>query len=152
MRKYFFALFFSITQISFGQSDNVTKKELIENFKKKDSYSRQWITCNTDSTFYKSDTLYFHDRLNYYRCKKYIIWGFDNSKTFYQVEGEKFNHYDGVKVITENDWYKIKIIEEKNRIILNIFKQKKLIGSFIVHELGYFYEERWNRLVLIRIK
>ena len=152
MRNYFIALFFLIIQISFGQNYKFTKKQLIENFKKKESFTRQWITCNTDSTFYKSDTLYFHDRLNYYRCKKYIIWGFDNSKTFYQVEGENFNNYDGVKIITENDWYKIKIIEEENQLVLNIFKQKKMVASFIVYELGYDEKERWNRLILIRKK
>ena len=152
MRKYYIALLSLIIQMSFGQTNKVTKKQLSENFKKKDSYTRQWITCNKDSTFYKSDTLYFHDRLNYYRCKKYIIWGFDNSKSFYQVEGENFNNYDGVKLITENDWYKIKIVEEENETLLNIYNQKKLIESFIVHELGYNEKEKWNRLTLIRKK
>ena len=86
------------------------------------------------------------------RIKKYIIWGFDNSKSFYQVEGENFNNYDGVKLITENDWYKIKIVEEENETLLNIYNQKKLIESFIVHELGYNEKEKWNRLTLIRKK
>jgi hypothetical protein len=150
MKNYFIILFFLIIQISFGQTNKITKKQLYENFNKKDSFARQWITCNTDSTFYKSDTLYFHDRLNFYRCKKYIIWGFDNSKAFYQVEGENFSNYDGVKLITKNDWYKIKIIEDENQLLINVFKQKKKVATFIVYELGYDEKERWNRLILIR--
>ena len=152
MRKYIIIVFFFITQISFGQSDKITRNELIENFKRKDSYVQKWITCNNDSTFYKSDTLHFYKGLNYNRCKKYIIWEFDNSKSFYQVSGENFNHYDGINIITDNDRYKMKIVEQENQILFNIYKHNIIVESFIVYELEYNEKEKWNRLTLIRKK
>lgn len=150
MKKYFITLIILLFQISNGQINKVQKRELVKYFKKKNNFERQWISCNSMNEFYNSDTLYFHDGINYNQCKKYIIWGFINSKKIYQVEGENYNNYNSVKIITENDWYKIKIIEKENETLINIFKQKKLFQSFKVYELGYNQKEKSNRLLLIR--
>lgn len=124
MIKFFPFLFFLIAQITFGQTNGVAKKRLRQNFKNKDSFARQWMTCNNDSLFYKSDTLYFYDSLNYNSCKKYIIWGFVSPQKFYQIEGESFNSYGTVKVIMNDDWCKIKIFKKNKETYVRVYKKK----------------------------
>jgi hypothetical protein len=141
-----FLFAFSVT---FAQSP--LKKDFLETL----DYNnlKTWTTCNVDSAFFKSDTIYLDDSFDYVNCKEQVTWHFANLKSFWQVSGRTFENGMGeTKVMTEKDHYKIKIIENKNETLLKVYNKRILIETYQILSAGYDSKLRNNRLTLKRIR
>lgn len=148
MKQLFSFLFF--TSIIFGQNNNPTKKNILELLKYNNLKS--WVSCNQDSLFFKSDTIYFDERFDYIKCNQTITWSFDNLKSFWQVNGKSNgNGTSSTMIMTEKDHYKLKITEQENGTFLKIYNKKTLKNTFLVLSAGYNQNLKRNRIVLIRI-
>lgn len=72
-----------------GDRAKTTKKHLKGLFKKstdKYSLSNIWISCNTDQTYFSSDTIKLFNHQNYYYnskdCCRFVSWKFENPQSF----------------------------------------------------------------------
>lgn len=145
MKKSFFLFTIIFIQSIFSQNNDLNSKKV------KDILSnKQLFSCNNDSLFYESDTLYFYDNLIPKNCTKYIIWGLKKRKKFYQVPGESFHHYSAIKVINKDDWFTYKILKKNNTFFIELYKNGKYNSSLKIHSLNFIQEEKRNRLILIK--
>lgn len=145
MKKSFFLFSIIFIQSIFSQNNDLNSKKV------KDILSnKQLFSCNNDSLFYESDTLYFYDNLITKNCTKYIIWGLKKRKKFYQVPAESFHHYSAIKVIKKDDWFTYKILKKNNTFFIEVFKNGKHNSLLKIHSLNYIQEEKRNRLILIK--
>jgi hypothetical protein len=148
MNQFFSLIFFS--SIIFGQNNNPTKKNILELFKHNNFKS--WVSCNQDSLFFKSDTIYLDDSFDYIKCNQTITWRFNNLKSFWQVNGKSYGNGTGSTIImTEKDHYKLKITEQGNGTFLKIYNKKTLKNTYLVLNAGYNQNLKRNRITLIRI-
>ena len=148
MKQLFSFLFFS--SIIFGQNNNPTKKNILELFKHNNFKS--WVSCNQDSLFFKSDTIYLDDSFDYIKCNQTITWRFNNLKSFWQVNGKSYGNGTGSTIImTEKDHYKLKITEQDNGTFMKIYNKKTLKNTYLVLNAGYNQNLKRNRITLIRI-
>lgn len=135
--------------ISFAQSPR--KKDFLETL----DYNnlKTWTTCNVDSVFLKSDTIYLDDLFDYVNCKEQVTWHFENLKSFWQVSSWSLENGMGkTKIMTEKDHYKIKIIENEKETLLKVYNKRILIETYQILSAGYDSKLRKNRLVLKRIR
>jgi hypothetical protein len=144
-------ILFSVYSIAFGQNVDSTKKNFLETL----DYNnlKTWTSCNQDSSFFKSDTIFLDDIFNYIDCREYVTWRFDNLKSFHQFSGQ--SQPSGIsitKVMTDKDYFKFKIIENKDQTFLNLYNKKVLVETFIILNAGYDNKLRRNRLSLKRVK
>jgi hypothetical protein len=148
MNHLFSFLFFS--SIIFGQNNNPTKKNILELFKH--NKFKSWVSCNQDSLFFKSDTIYLEDSFDYTKCNQTITWRFNNLKSFWQVNGKSYeNGTSSTIIMTEKDHYKLKITEHGNGTFLKIYNKKTLKNTYLVLIAGYNQNLKRNRITLIRI-
>lgn len=142
---------FLIQSIAFGQNVDSTKKNFLETL----DYNnlKTWTSCNKDSSFFKSDTVFLDDIFNYIDCAEYITWRFDNLKSFWQFSGQsKQSGIQVTKVMNEKDHYRLKIFENKNETLLKIYNKRVLVETFIIIDAGYDTKLRRNRLTLRRVR
>ena len=161
LRKFFFFIVvFFAGQSSFGQlkdsipSDfgkrtgifiQVTKENLQAIIKKsirqteptKVSFpSNPWIACNHDSSFYKMDTAYFCTN-NYYtqtnsNCCQFINWTFYNPDAFIRTLEQTCKEPASAKSYTDDDNFKIVLIDNNGVLYIELFNRKKLVDKFRV--------------------
>ena len=140
-----FLLTFALT---FAQSP--LKKDFLETLEYNNL--KTWTTCNVDSVFFKSDTIYLDDLFDSVNCKEQITWSFENLKSFWQVTSWSLENGMGKsKIMTEKDHYKIKIIENEKETLLKVYNKRILIETYKILSAGYDSKLRKNRLVLKRI-
>jgi hypothetical protein len=138
-------LLFLVCNTGYCQLKPLTKKELKTLIKesiiaKKEYYSASWIICNKDSTYFKHDTLLLHGNISNTShlndCCEYIGWNFTNKKRMYQSSKNTCKPPVSIgKVLTEYDFYKIRIIHKQNKLLLQRYNKGRLIDSYEV--LGY---------------
>ena len=159
-----------IGQISFGQDSHIKAKKVLEIFKssiiqssksKIEADSNPWLSNNSDSSFFKSDTVFLiqnNPNQNYARKKScaFIGWTFYKKNRFIQLDIDYCNEPPTRRVTTTNDFYSMTITEEYNNTIIKTYRKDKLIDSFRV--LGYkifndsFANEDVSILTLLRKK
>lgn len=147
MRTFIILLF--TFSLSFGQSKNLSKKEILQFLKGKDL--KNWTTCDSDSLYYKSEIIYLDD-IQDFECWKYVTWRFKSLKKFWLINGTKKHGLTSTTILTENNFYHLKIIDKKNDITFKIYDKKKLIETFLVIDAGYNDVLKCNRITLKRIK
>ena len=136
-------------QLCFGQDSTVTAKNILKLFEssirqssklKIDADSNPWLIYNSDSSFFKSDTILLiqnNPNQNYARkkCCAFIGWTFYKKNRFVQLDIDYCNEPPTRNVTTKNDFYSIKIAKISTKTIIETYRNDKLIDSFIV--LGY---------------
>ena len=115
MRKLFPLLLLMFLNPAFGQKV-IRKKNLIDVF----SNEKTWTFCNTENQFYKNDTINLYSTRAFEHCKKYISWEFFDSKSFKEIKGEDFGHYQGTDILSDNDIYNFEVKEIGDEVILEI--------------------------------
>ena len=170
LRGFIIIITLFIWQVSFGQDTNIRVKEVSEIFKssiiqssksKIEVDSNPWLSYNSDSSFFKSDTVFLiqnNPSMNYVQKKScaFISWTFYKKNQFIQLDINYCNEPPTERVTTSNDFYSLTLIEELNNTIIRTYRKNKLIDSFIV--LGYkrfndsFANEDVSVLTLLRKK
>jgi hypothetical protein len=141
-------LLFTIS-LSFGQSKGLSKEDILQILKENDS--KNWTTCDSDSLFYKSEIIYL-DNIQDFKCWKYVTWRFKSLKEFWLVNGEKKHGLTKTTILTENNFYRLKIIDKENEITFKIYRKEKLVETFLAIDAGYNDSLKCNRITLKRIK
>lgn len=136
-------------QFCFGQESTVTTKNVSKLFtssirqsskSKIEADSNPWLICNSDSSFFKSDTLLLiqnNPNQNFARkkCCAFIGWTFYKNNKFVQSDIDYCSEPPTSRVTTKNDFYTIKVAKINTKTIIETYRNNKLIDSFIV--LGY---------------
>ena len=159
-----------IWQVSFGQDKKIRAKEVSEIFKssiiqpsksKIEVDSNPWLSYNSDSSFFKSDTVFLiqnNTSKNYAQKKScaFIGWNFFKKNQFIQLDVDYCNEPPTERVVTNNDFYSLTLKEELNNTIIRTYRKNKLIDSFIVLEYKRFNDSFANEdvsvLTLLRKK
>lgn len=148
MKLLFSFLLFS--SMIFAQNNIPSRKKILEVLKY--NTLKSWVSCNRDSLFFKSDTIYLDVTFDYIKCNETITWSFDKLKSFWQVSGKSNGDGTGSTIImTEKDYYKLKITEEENGTFIKIYNKKNLKNTFLVLSAGYDQNLKRNRIALKRI-
>jgi len=121
MRTLFILLF--TFSLSFGQNRSFSKKEVLHILKKNDK--KKWTSCDSDSLYYKSEIIYLDDAQDF-KCWKYVTWKFKSLKKFWLVNGKKNHGLTSTTILTEKNFYRLRIINKKNEITLKIYNKKNL--------------------------
>jgi hypothetical protein len=143
--------------ICYSQNINIEKNVLFDVFEKTivqnskniiSTASNPWFTNNTDSIYFKSDTVVFINANSYRReyCKV-INWNFYDRNKFVLSDADYCNEPPLVKVNTTKDWFEVKFEEEGN--ILKLYNDKNLISEFEVLEISL--DESQSILKLLRL-
>ncbi len=145
-------ILFFICLNTFCQDTNLSKKELIKILK--ENNSKKWSTCNRDSLFFKSDSIYFYGNYCESECIETIEWRFESSKSFWQPTFYHSREYGTARspIMTEKDHYRLKIEEYKNQTFFKIYNKKILNATFLVFSAGYDSKTSCNKLILKRVK
>lgn len=135
-------LLFLVYQAGYCQLKPLNKKELKQLIKegikaRKEEYKDSWVICNKDSSYFKSDTLILHGNIYNTRhlkdCCIYIGWEFTNKRKMAQTSIDSCNPPVIVgKVLTEKDFYKIKLSKKNNKLLLKRYNGSKLIDTYEV--------------------
>lgn len=157
-----FFLFF-LTNTAYSQLKHITKKELKTLIKKgivikKEEYKESWIICNKDSLYFKSDTLilngYIYNTNHLKDCCMYIDWTFTNKRKMMQSSTNACNPPVIVgKILTEEDFYRIKLSQKNNKLLLKRYNRGNLIDTYEVlgySESPYGNNEKCRMLTLVR--
>ncbi len=156
-------------QTAFGQQKQPTKNQLLKIFRssiqqdsrsKIDIGSNPWYICNRDSSFFKSDTIYLFNNINYFykknNCCDLVVWTFYKTKSFIQSENQICREPATAKVTTNNDFYSLTLSNRDNLLILKIFQQGKIIDEFFAPEIKnvdiVWNGQKSNRITLVRQK
>ncbi|AXG73071.1 hypothetical protein DVK85_02015 [Flavobacterium arcticum] len=134
MKLLFITFFIFRSSLTYSQSDKITKRILKNSFKKSIRYkdyndwndwSGYWETNNIDSTYYKSDTIILINKIGSpsVGCK-FVTWDFYKKNRFYINDINTCNTISSVRVITRDDYYRVKI-KEKDSITYIITKSLK---------------------------
>ena len=138
-----------VGQVCFGQDSTVTAKDVLKLFEssirqssksKIDPDSNPWLICNSDSSFFKSDTILLiqnNPNQNYARkkCCAFIGWTFYKGNRFVQLDIDYCNEPPTRRVTKKDDFYSIKVVKIDTKTIIETYRNDKSIDSFIV--LGY---------------
>lgn len=114
---------------------DVFEKSIVQNIKGKISTkSNPWFTNNTDSLYFKNDTIVFTNANSYRRdyCKV-INWSFNEKDKFVLSDANYCNEPPLTRVNTSKDWFEVKFEEENN--ILKLYNDNNLITQFKVLEI-----------------
>lgn len=89
------------------------------------------VSCNSNSSFFKSDTIKFYNNINYFyqsnECCEFIKWEFYKLNKIAQTELKICKEPSTAKVRTENDYFEIKLIKEDGEnFIVKKSKDKKV--------------------------
>lgn len=156
MKKLLFLIFILVNVVSYSQ---VTRYK-IKSFLKKDRYNNtsSIITCNSDSIFFKIDTIRFYkDR---YRkndsCCEFVEWKFYNKLHFHQVRSQMCKEPPSASVYTIADDYILKIEKNEKGFLLNTYQKNKIVKSYLVLSLNPIYDEKfkdfYDELVLVKMQ
>lgn len=160
MNKIILILLIIVSQFSFAQNEKLTQKKITRLFKEdKNNNYKDWFSCNLDNTFYKSDTIYLYDNVDYFledwKCKKFIRFRFNTKKSFSQCEYAFYGSISTVSEITKKDLYKMKVTTENDSIFINKYFNNELVVKFYVKELSEFQltdaKYKSKKLILIKI-
>jgi hypothetical protein len=136
-------------QFCFGQESTITTENVSKLFKssirqssksKIEADSNPWLICNSDSSFFKSDTLLLiqnNPNHNFVRkkCCAFIGWTFYKNNKFVLSDINYCSEPPTSKVTTINDFYSIKVAKINTTTVIETYRNNMLIDSFIV--LGY---------------
>lgn len=131
--KYLFLIFllFIACQIS-GQNSGTTKKQIESVFAKSISQkekghvlipSNEWTICNSDSAYYKSDTINLyssHKDPVFKDCCDFIGWTFYKKRAFVLSAGQTCREPTWWRVTRREDWFRIQIIDKGGTIFLKL--------------------------------
>tara|TARA_A100000171_G_C2054520_1_gene106842 strand:+ start:75 stop:563 length:489 start_codon:yes stop_codon:yes gene_type:complete len=136
-------LLLSIGTNLIAQNQEIKKSELKKIFRKSikqdsrrniSTLSNPWVINNTDSLFFKADTIKlinFKTQYKYDFCEK-INWSFYKKDKFYQVESQTCREPSSAKVSNENSRFWITITKNDFGLILNTYNLNGLIDRFLV--------------------
>ncbi len=142
MIKYFLFLIFFVSIECYGQTKGYSendvyslfKRSILQNEKVKIKIlSNPWLICNTDSTFYRNDTIkvfsnsYYSDSLN---CCQYIAWTFYAKDKFVSTNLEYCNEPTTASATKDKDYLNILVVSKKNYLFISIFNNDRLKDSF----------------------
>lgn len=150
-------------QFCFGQESTVTVKNILKLFEssirqasesKINVASNPWLICNSDSSFFKSDTILLiqnNPNQNYARkkCCAFIGWTFYKDNKFIQSDIDYCSEPPARRVTTKNDFYSIKVAKINTKTIIETYRNDKLIDSFIVLEYKTFSDSFANEEVAV---
>jgi hypothetical protein len=145
MKKYSLLIiligFNSIAQKNYTSKSLLSKTfknsvDQIDN-KRVSTYSNPWISNNMDSIYYKKDTIIFKNEKSYNRdfCKT-INWSFYKKNAFVLSDADFCNEPPTMKVVKDENWFTVKIIEDQNVLYLKLYNRNKLIEKFKVLSLN----------------
>lgn len=149
--------------LTFGQNAEENKKLLTTLFKNSltaDSKAKGWIssekdwmTCNKDSFYYKSDTVVIYNNSKYYnseyKCYDLVCWSFYNQNSF------RLSQYLGSRhpapcIVALNNFHKIKLKVLDNSLFLKTYVDGKIVDNFKV--VSVLSNGNSAKLTLVRIK
>ena len=134
-----FVCFFHVMCSATGQSLGKKSLKLFnssiqqENKKKLSIGSNPWVSCNTDSSFYKTDTLILYK--NYYdctNCKDFIEWTFYRRNSYYLGGSLMCDEPTRRKVYKDDRMYSIRVQKNSKGEVLEIIKGRKVVSTFRV--------------------
>ena len=148
-----------ITSSIFAQNQKVKKSELNKIFRKsiaQDSRktistpSNPWVIDNTDSLFFKTDTvklINIHKQYQYDFCEK-INWSFYRKAKFYQVESQECREPASGKISDENSRHWITIKRTDVGLVLTTYNLLGIVDQFLV--LSIVQNETKDEILLKR--
>ena len=159
-------LFFSAFlagQFCFGQESTVATENVLKLFKasirqssksKIEVDSNPWLICNSDSSFFKSDTLLLiqnNPNQNFVRkkCCAFIGWTFYKKDEFIQSDIDYCNEPPTSRVTSKNDFYTIKVSKINTNSVIETYRDGMLIDSFIVVGYTTFNDSSANENVTV---
>lgn len=133
-----------------NQLSNLLKSSINQSSKKSISVgSRAWIICNTDSAYYKADTIKLYDNINYFyqrnSCCSFIEWTFYKRNAFLQNKAQICREPSSMSALTE--YCEFKIAKKKDNVYLIVIdkhlkkfelvsiSQLKLTNNGVVNEI-----------------
>lgn len=133
-----------------NQLSNLLKSSINQSSKKSISVgSGAWIICNTDSAYYKADTIKLYDNINYFyqrnSCCSFIEWTFYKRNAFLQNKAQICQEPSSANTLTE--YYKFDVIKKDDNVYLIVINkhlkkfelvsisQLKLTNNSIVNEI-----------------
>ena len=157
MRILFLFAFSLIVKIGCCQNNIPTKHQIITLFRH-DADNTEWVICNQDSSFFKSDTLLLYNNINYFYqksdCCKLIQWNFYKKNAFTRSNLQVCTEPPLGSVLTKNDYFKIKLISNKSGLYLFVVNRRDPIDSFKVidlHEDALANNQKFMVIVLKRL-
>lgn len=167
MIRLYVCLAFLFAQKLNGQVSKPTKNQLLRIFKssiQKSSRNKvevgrnHWVSCNHDSSFFKMDTVYFHNYDTHtnqsQECCDFISWTFYKPTAFVQTDLQLCKEPPTSKFVGEEDFYTIEVNDGENQTIIKVFSKKQLIEKFSVVAFNKVTlaqkSHTSNRLILVR--
>jgi hypothetical protein len=119
-------------------------KESIDEY----SLAHSWIICNKDSSYYKSDTLFLYNHINYYydpsNCCNFVKWEFENA-TRYRLTETKMCQEPPIALALVNNLYRLSWKIENDNLYLSI--ENRELNYMEMFKVCDFYEEQlWNKI------
>jgi hypothetical protein len=132
-------LIFSLTTEAVWCQNNVPTKHQMAKVFKPDEEKTEWLICNQDSSFFKSDTLRLYSSINYFYqksdCCKLVEWNFYKANAFTRSSLQVCTEPPIGSVLTENDYFKIKISSNKSGLYLFVVDRKDSSDSFKIIDI-----------------
>lgn len=98
----------------------------------------EWLICNSDSAFYKKDTLKMYNNINYFyqqsNCCKFIGWTFYKKDAFVQSESQICD--EPTSRLVKSDNFQFKLSVKNKRLLMLISNSGSAIGNFEILEIG----------------
>ena len=159
-RFLIFVISLAIGSNLFGQNIHLKKSKLRKIFRKSieqdsrksiSTLSNPWVIDNTDSLFFKADTIKLINIKTQYKydfCEK-VNWSFYKKHKFHQVESQTCREPSSAKVSNKNNRHWITIKKTELGLILNTYNLSGLIDRFLV--LSINRDKIKDEIVLRRI-
>lgn len=154
---FFFALLLT-GKIAIGQNSVLSKDQLYKIFKSSIRQgvrkkilvgSNSWLICNSDSSFYSSDTITLinGDIEKYFKhCCESIEWTFYRKNSF--TESKRNLCQEPVYSDERVYFFKIQVVQRQNNLFIDVMKFEELIHRFKVLSFQEMVDSR--ALVLLR--
>ena len=122
------------------------------------SINRTWTACNTDSAFFKTDTIRLYNNKNYQTgiaCCNYINWKFVNEVSFRQNFSFPCIEPPGESIyFDDSNLFTSKITETGDTLYFNVYQQDRLKSKFeivSIQRTKISNGELTNELTLVRV-
>ena len=122
------------------------------------SLNRTWTACNTDSAFFKTDTIRLYNNKNYQTgigCCNYINWMFENEESFRQNSSFPCTEPPGESIyFDDSNLFGSKITEKGDALYFNVYQHDRLRSKFKVLSIQstkISNGELTNELILVRV-
>ena len=130
----------------FCQYTDITEESLLNAFAstitksqdgKIDLDRNPWFTDNTNLSYFKNDTITFFNARSFKRdyCK-IINWRFYDKNKFAIGDANYCDEPPSQRVTTAESWIELNLIVNKDKIIIELINQNKVIEKFKVLELS----------------